>query len=427
MPGEGRSAGIAVRVWIVNQYAIPPSQSGATRHFSLARALRSRGIEVEIFSSTRNYLTGAKIADPGNIRCAGVDFTLVDSGSTPVVGRRTGRLAAMFGFCRAFRKAVRLRANGPDVIVGSAPSLIAAWGACAEARQRGIPFVLEIRDLWPLTLIDVGRHSRWHPGVLLFGALERALYRRADHIVTLLPHAASHIAKVCARPARITWIPNGVDLDLARHARSDTHGPGIAAQDGAFVMMYAGAHGPANALDAIIDAAALLERRQRGRFQFVFIGDGHDKTRLQRRVEAERLESVVFLDPVPKAEVYELLSSADGLVVNMNRGNLYQSGISFNKLYDYLAVGRPIVFGTDAINNPVAEAGAGVTVPPNDAGALAAAVERVASLSPAEREAIGTRARAFVEEHYDIERLAERFACVLRSVSVGQPAVKVSA
>jgi len=344
-----------------------------------------------------------------------------------VVGRRSGRLATMFGFGRAFRGAVRAREPGPDVIVGSTPSPIAAWAASAEARRRGVPFVLEVRDLWPQTLIDLGGYARWHPGVLLFGAIERSLYRRADHVVSLLPHAERHIARVCAAPPRTTWIPNGVDLELARRARTEPAGRTGVAPDGRFVVMYAGAHGPANALDAILDAAALLERRRPGRFRVDLVGDGHDKDRLRRRVESEGLESVRFLDPVPKAEVYRLLAGADGLIVNMNPGRLYRSGISFNKLFDYLAVGRPIVFGTDAANNPVAEAGAGVTVPANDAAALAAAVEHVADLSPAERDSIGSRARAFVEEHYDIERLAERFAGVLRSVSAGQPAASVPA
>jgi glycosyltransferase involved in cell wall biosynthesis len=183
--------------------------------------------------------------------------------------------------------------------------------------------------------------------------------------------------------------------------------------------MYAGAHGPANALDAVLDAAGTLERRQPGRFRFLFVGDGHDKPRLQSRAAAEGLHQVRFLDPVPKAEIYDLMAHADALVVNMNRGNLYRFGISFNKLYDYLAVGRPVVSGTDAANDPIAEAGAGITVPANDPGALATALEQLAAATPAERAAMGARGRAFVAEHHDIERLAERFDEVLHAV--GRP------
>jgi glycosyltransferase involved in cell wall biosynthesis len=407
-----------VKVWLVNQYATPASHSGGTRHHSLARALRPLGIELEIFCSTRNYLTGATIADAGTTERDGVTFTFVDTGDAAAVGRRSGRLATMFGFRRGFLRAARGRAEDPQVIVGSTPSLIGAWGAWEEAKRRAVPFVLEIRDLWPQTLVDVGGYSRWHPGVLAFGVLERALYQRARHIITLLPQAASHIRARSARAPSITWIPNGVDLDLTTRSPAAVRGGEAGARNGAFVVMYAGAHGPANALDAILDAAAMLERRQPGRFRFELIGDGHDKPRLRQRAKAERFDSVVFRDAVPKAEVYPLLENADALIANMNAGALYRSGISLNKLYDYLAVGRPVVFGADVANNPVVEADAGITVPPNDAGALALAVERLAALSPAEREAIGARGRAYVESHHDVARLAARFADVVRAAAV---------
>ena len=406
-----------MKVWIVNQYALPPSASGGTRHYSLARTLLERGTQVEIFCSTRNYLSGAPIAEAGTRDCAGVTFTFLETGAARAVGRRAGRLAAMLGFARGFRRIARGRHDQPDVIVGSTPSPIGAWAAAGEARRRRVPFVLEVRDLWPRTLLDVGGLPRWHPAVWLFAALERALYRRADRIVTLLPLAERHIRTVFPGAAPVTWVPNGVDLRLVRGGMPTSAPP--ARGDGAFTVMYAGAHGPANALDAVLDAAAVLERRQPGRFRFLLVGDGHDKPRLQGRAASEGLHQVRFADPVPKAEIYEHMARADALVVNMNRGNLYRFGISFNKLYDYLAVGRPVVSGTDAANDPVAEAGAGITVPANDPEALAAALERLAAATPAEREAMGARGRAFVAEHHDIERLAARFDEVLHAA--GRP------
>jgi glycosyltransferase involved in cell wall biosynthesis len=406
-----------VKVWIVNQYALPPSASGGTRHYSLARALRERGTQVEIFCSTRNYLTGAPIAEAGTRDCAGVSFTFVDTGGAQAVGRRAGRLATMLGFARGFRRAARGRRDQPDVIVGSTPSPIGAWVAAREARRRRVPFVLEVRDLWPRTLVDVGGLPRWHPAVWVFAALERALYRRADRIVTLLPLAEQHIRALYPAAAPVTWVPNGVDLRLVQGGGTGSSAPDPA--DGTFTVMYAGAHGPANALDAVLDAAAVLERRRPGRFQFLLVGDGHDKPRLQSRATSEGLHHVRFHDPVPKADIYRHMARADALVVNMNRGNLYRFGISFNKLYDYLAVGRPVVSGTDAANDPVAEAGAGITVPANDPEALAAALERLASATPAERAAMGARGQAFVAEHHDIERLAARFDEVLHAA--GRP------
>src|SRR5262245_21583615 len=121
--------GEAVKVWIVNQYALPPSASGGTRHYSMARALQARGIEAEIFCSTRNYLTGKPIADPGTRDCAGVSFTFIDAGRAPAVGLRAGRLVGMWGFARGFRRVARRRIGDAQVIVGSTPSPVGAWAA----------------------------------------------------------------------------------------------------------------------------------------------------------------------------------------------------------------------------------------------------------------------------------------------------------
>jgi len=415
-----------VKAWIVNQYALPPSQSGGTRHYSLARALQTQGIEAEVFCSSHNYLSGARVAEPGTTRCDGVDFTFLETGGGPVVGRRTSRLAAMIGFRRSFRQVARGRADTPDIIIGSSPSLIGAEGAMAEAHRRALPFVLEVRDLWPLTLVEVGGYRPWHPAVVLFGWLERRLYRQADHIVTLLPHAAEHIAARCPGRAPVTWIPNGVDLRLVADPAGAPSGPTPWPDDGAFILMYAGAHGPANALDAVLDAVAVLERRHPGRFRLVLVGDGHEKPRLCQRAEREALP-IVFLDPVPKARVYRLLARADALVMNIPAIGLYQAGTSPNKLFDYLAAGRPVLAGTVGADDLVARAGAGVSVPGNDPDALAEAAERLAALSPGERDAMGARARAFVEANHDIERLAERYAVVLRSLFPQRAPVRVSA
>lgn len=415
-----------MRAWIVNQYALPPSQSGGTRHYSLARALRSQGIVAEVFCSSRNYLSGARISEAGTTRCDGVDFTFLETGGSSVVGRRSSRFAAMMGFRRSFRQAARRRADAPDIIIGSSPSLIGAEGALEEARRRTVPFVLEVRDLWPLTLVEVGGYPSWHPAVLLFGWLERRLYRQADHIVTLLPNAAEHIAARCSRRGPVTWIPNGIDLRLVG---DPARAPGRSApwpEDGAFVLMYAGAHGPANALDAVLDTMAVLERRHPGRFRLVLVGDGHEKARLRQRAEREALP-IVFLDPVPKAEVYRLLARADALVMNIPAIGLYQAGTSPNKLFDYLAAGRPVLAGTSGADDLVARAGGGISVAGNDPGALAGAAERLAALSPAERDAMGARARAFVEANHDIERLAERYADVLRSLVPERAPVRASA
>jgi glycosyltransferase involved in cell wall biosynthesis len=403
-----------MKVWIVNQYALPPTQSGGTRHFSLAKGLRDEGIEVEIIASSRNYLSGAEIPEAagGEQTFDGVSYTFLKSWQLPLLTGRGGRLGAMLAFAITLRAHLKARSDSPGVVLGSAPTLFVALVAYWEARRRGVPFVLEVRDIWPQTLIDLGGYSPSHPGVLLFGMIERFLYKRADHIITLLPYAGHHIAAHGGEPDSVTWIPNGIDLGLAGPVRPTKRTP-----ERPFVVKYVGAQGLANALDAVLDAADLLQRHHGERFQFVMVGDGHEKERLRHRAAAEGIRTVAFQPAVPKAEVYDHLAAADALIVNMNPGSLYRFGISFNKLYDYLAAGRPVVFGSAAVNDPIAEAGAGLCVPANDAEALVGAIEQLAAMTPMEREAMGARGRAYVEANHDMKKLAQRLAGVFREVS----------
>jgi glycosyltransferase involved in cell wall biosynthesis len=139
-----------------------------------------------------------------------------------------------------------------------------------------------------------------------------------------------------------------------------------------------------------------------------FIGEGTEKTALMRRASEVGLRSVSFEGRVPKSRIPTLAAGADGFVINVKGLPVYRYGISPNKLFDYLAARRPVIFASSARNNPVAEAGAGITVPPENPPAVAEAVRRLVSLSSEERDEMGLRGRRYVEAHHSYERLGER-------------------
>jgi glycosyltransferase involved in cell wall biosynthesis len=269
---------------------------------------------------------------------------------------------------------------------------------------------LEIRDLWPQTLIDMGMRPH-HPAVVGFGIIERYLYRNADKIITLLPNAAEYMVPRGARPKDITWIPNGVDMELMPF-------PHVPTPHDVFTVMYAGSHGLSDALDSVLDAAAILNKEAPSRFCFRFIGDGPNKRELHRRVAAENIANVVFDDPVPRREVFSKLQDADAFIIAAKKTDLYRYGISPNKLHEYMAAARPTIFAASSHNNPIAEVAAGITVAPEDSRAIAAAVEMLAALSIDERWNMGLRARQYIEEHHNFTRLANRLEQVLQSALV---------
>jgi glycosyltransferase involved in cell wall biosynthesis len=398
----------------VNQFAIAPDQAGGTRHFSFAKRLVELGHDVTIVASDMNYLTrGVRRGSQAYSTETrdGVRFHWLGTGAHS--GTHSSRALNLFRFA-----ATVLRRPGfdglpeADVVIGSSPSPLAALAALRVARRTGAVFVLEVRDLWPQTLVEIGNLSPYHPFVLLLGVIQRRLYGQASRIITLLPASREEIVKRGGRADRITCIPNGVDLHL-RGALA-----GSAPVNGRFDVVYAGAHGTANALDAIVDCAAILEREGSG-ITFHLYGDGPEKERLARSANDRRAANIRFHDPVPKARIYEVLAAADACVLALKKSGLYRHGFSLNKLWDYMAAGRPIVFAADAPRNVVDVAGCGFTVPAEDPRAMADALTALAGLSARDRDEMGQRGRRYVEEHHDVDRLAGTLEGVLNEALAG--------
>ncbi|MBS1801648.1 MAG: glycosyltransferase family 4 protein [Acidobacteria bacterium] len=399
-----------MRVWLINHYALPPSEPGGTRHSTLARELIRRGHEVTVVASSFNHATGMQMSCAHRRLCTFEQFDEVPFllFRVPAYRNNLARLWNMFVF--AFEVWLGLgtrRMPKPDIVIGSSLTLLAALAAERLARRIRVPFVLEIRDLWPQTLIDMGMRP-YHPAVVGFGMIERYLYRNADKIVTLLPNASEYMVPRGARPNDITWIPNGVDMELMPLP----HAPAPGNQ---FTVMYAGSHGLSDALDSVLDAAAILNKQAPGRFCFRLIGNGPNKPALQHKVVTENIANVVFVDPVPRREVFSLLQGADAFIITAKKTDLYRYGISPNKLHEYMAAARPTIFAGNSHNNPIVEAVAGITVAPEEPKAIAAAVETLAAMSSEERWNMGLRGRRYIEEHHDYSGLARRLERVLQS------------
>jgi len=410
-----------MRILVVNHYATPPSEPGGTRHFSLARELMARGHAVTLVASGFDHLTRTGRLRPGERfrkeLVDGVPFLWV--GTPPYAGNGLGRLWNMRVFARAVRRlGPDVLDPWPEVVVGSSPHLFGAQAALELARASGLPFVLELRDVWPQSLIDVMDVPRWHPLIWLMARVERELYRKADHIITLLPNVAERVAARGGDPGAITWVPNGIDLSLVPAVPEPV-------ELRPFTFMYAGAHGVTNALDVVVDAAALLQVRERvlgleAQARILMVGTGPEKARLEARSRAEGLGNLTFLPAVPKREIYGLLAQADAFLVSSRDSSLWHYGVSFNKLFDFMAMTRPAVVGLRCPNNPIEAAGSGLTVAPGDAHAMAQAMLSLMAEAPAARRAMALRGRAHVEAHFDVRLLAQRFEGALQAACPGR-------
>ncbi len=401
-----------MKVWIVHQHAVPPSLPGSVRPFALAKELVSRGHEVVIPASSFNHWTRTEMRlqageDSRSEVVDGVQFLWLRAPAYP--GSGAMRFVSMLSYATNLFSSRALRALGPpDVIVGSSPNLIAAYGAERLANDLGAAFVFEVRDIWPQSLVDVGRMSPRHPVVKLMGWMENHLVRNAGSIVSLLPTNADYYVEKGAQVQGYFWVPNGVYLPDLPHPKPIPHNE-------RFTVLFAGIHGIANGLDTVLEAAQVLSEAGVGdKVLFRFLGDGGEKPRLVQRALDMGLTNVEFLDAVPKGQVPEMLAQADAGLLILKKSPVFRWGVSPNKLFDYLGAGRPVIYAVESSNNPVEEAGAGVTVRAEDPDDLAAGVVRLMDTPRDERQRMGDRARAYVEEHHDFARLGDRFEQALQ-------------
>lgn len=403
------------QVWILNHYAAEPDGVGGTRHFHLAEHIRRHGWEASVIASSVELNSGRQRLNEGE-SCRvdiahGVRFLWL---RVPTYsGNGVRRLLNMLAFsASALRRSLTAALPRPDVIVGSSVHPFAAASGALLARRYRVPFVFEVRDLWPQTLIDFGRIRESSLTARLMRWLERWLCRRAASIVVLLPKASDYYVPLGVPEERVVWIPNGVDLSL--FARADWT-PRERGQP--FTLMYFGAHGQANALETLVDAMALVrERTPDLSIRLRLVGDGPSKAGLIARANQLGLDesTIVFEPPVPKRCVPELAMHADAFVLSvLDRPSLYRFGISMNKLFDYLAAARPVIIASDSVNNPVADAKCGMTARPGDPEDLAEAIIAVAKIPEEELRAMGARGRRHVEENYSYDQLAVRLSTVL--------------
>lgn len=398
-------------VWILNHYAQEPSGPGGTRHFSLARHLPANGWKATIIAASTDHAAGIQRLDDGEPRKLtvhdGVPFLWLKTRA--YVGNGTSRISNMLDYTRAVLRRDNLAAlEVPDIVIGSSVHPLAAWAGRRLAKRYRVPFIFEVRDLWPQTLIDMGRLSRGHPAALMLRWLEKSLYRDAARVIVLLPRANEYIERLGVSPEKIVWIPNGVDI-----GNFPAHPP--RQSEDVFTLMYFGAHGGANGLDNLLAAMRYVEAHATGRHIILrLIGDGPLKPALEAAARDMGLANVRFEDPVPKNKIPALAAQADAFVLcAQDLPGLYRFGISMNKIFDYMAAERPIVISIDSVNNPIAEAGAGLTVAPENPKALAEAILTLASRPSDERARMGAAGRRHLENNYDMHRLAARLACAL--------------
>jgi glycosyltransferase involved in cell wall biosynthesis len=392
------------QVLVVNHFAVPPGEPGGTRHVELFTRLD--GWSALITAARINLSTRRRQVDRLGFR-----FLPVTPYRSNGPARVVNWLSFGGGVVAMSVAAPRIR---PDLVYASSPHLFAALAGDWVARRYRVPFVLEVRDLWPQVLVDMGQVSQSSPVLRALTRLEEYLYGRADAIVVLAEGVRDALVRRGVDPRRLSVIPNGSD-PASFDQRIDREGARRAAGFNRLTALYAGAHGPANGLELLLDAAAKLSDVG---IDLVLVGDGVRRPALMREAQERRLDNVRFLPAVPKMEIPRLLLAADIGIHCLADVDLFRYGVSPNKVFDYMAAGLPVLTNSPGeVTQLVEKADAGIVVQPLD---IESGLRAMVTAGPDALARWGTNGRAFVASHRSWPALAGQVRCLLDAVVENQ-------
>lgn len=416
------------KIWIFNHYATEMFFMHGGRHYSIAKYLKIAGYEPVIFgcnakhnSQCERHLNTENLWTEMNAMEIGVPFVFVRG--RVYQGNGKDRFLNMIDFYLNVQKAAKeyaVKYGTPDLIYASSVHPLTVLAGIRMANYFKVKCIGEIRDIWPESIIEYGVAGAKHPLVVALRLLEKYIYRKVNALIFTGEGYYDYIQekkweKIVPRN-KVFYINNGVDLETFDYNRSryitrdsDLSSPEI------FKVIYTGSIRRVNNLGLLLDAAKCVSNP---RIRFLIWGNGDELETLKRRIKEEKIENVVFKGHVDKQYIPYITSMANLNIAHNEPSPLFRFGISFNKLFDYLAAGKPVLCDFPSNYNPVLSCNAGIEVLKPTAKAIADAVESIASLDVTDYKLYCDNARAATENFYNYRSLTERLIQIVESIEI---------
>lgn len=398
------------RVWIFNHYAEPPQYEVRVRNNVMAKYLMKAGYDVTIFAASTIHNTDINLITDGSeyIRREydGLKFVHIKSPNYSGNGlaRKINLLLFPFNLWRVTKKI----GEKPDVIINDL-DVMAFDFPFMIAKRYGVPIITEVRDLWPESLVDYGYLNRDSLLAKFLYLMEKRMYKKSSMVVFTMEAGYEYIKERGWEKAlplsKVRYINNGVDLKVFREncalyqtMDDDLDDPYT------FKVVYAGSIRRVNNLGLLLNAAKCV---QNPKVKFLIWGAGDETEDLKRRVQEEHIDNVIFKGSVEKKYVPYITTKADLNIAHNTPSPIFRFGISFNKVFDYIAAGKPILSDFPSKFNPAVQWGAGVEVSDPTAENIAKAIEEFANMQPEAYQVFEEKARIAAEE-YDYENLTQK-------------------
>jgi len=400
-----------MHILLIHQAFTSLDEAGGTRHYEIASHLARKGHFITILTSPISYLTGQKKSSQEQRGASEAEnIRILHTYAYPALHKSFAARTINFitFMVSSFFKGIQVRKV--DLVWGTSPPIFQAASAWLLARLKRVPYLLEVRDLWPAFAIEVGVLK--NPLLISLSLwLEKFLYRHADLVVVNSPGYIDHVRNKGAKKVKL--IPNGSDIHLFRtldKGKAFRKKYGIEEK---FIVTYAGAHGMSNDLGVVLDAAKILSGHTK--IHFILVGDGKEKPGLIETAKKLRLTNLTFMDPVAKKQMAEVFSASDACLAILKPLELYKTTYP-NKVFDYMAAGKPVLLAIDGvIRKVVEEAGCGIFIQPGDALDMS---KKVLWLShhPKEAKLMGEAGRNQIIHRFDRAKLAEQFIGVFQEL-----------
>ena len=415
------------KIWIINHYAIWMLHSKGGRHYWLSENLRKEGYEPVIFCCNinhKNLKNGNQFIEPSSLWGEKVDEDIqtpfVYIRSNTYAGNGIARIKNMIGFYLNLLKVVKEYAaiNGkPDIIYASSPHPLDILAGIKIAKHFGVKCIGEVRDLWPEGFIAYGLAGSYNPVVLYLRQLEKEVYKKVDALIFTFEGGYDYIKeqgwdKEIPR-SKVHYINNGIDLEQFDYNKQNfrIQDEDLENED-IFKVVYTGSIRHVNNLGKLLDVAKLIKN---SKIKFLIWGDGDELFKLKERVKNESIKNVIFKGKVEKKYIPYITSKANLNLAHNNNSPLFRFGISFNKIFDYLASGRPILCDFYAKYNPVLSCRAGVAVDSGNIIDIAKMIDIMSSNHVVELAEYGKNARNGVKE-YDFKNLMQKLIDIFNDI-----------
>ncbi len=410
-----------MNIWIVNHYAIPPSMGGLVRHYYFSKYLQKKGHTVKIFTSSKIHNTDINMIKDRSLYREemedGVEYTFVRS--RDYKGNGMDRVVNMMDLPFKTWKAMKLfyKKQKPDVIYTSSPDLFVAFFALRFGRKYKIPVVVEVRDLWPESIVEYNKISRKNPVIQILYQLEKWIYKKADQLIFTMEGGKEYICdkgwdKVVDLK-KVNHVNNGVDLEEfeENYKKYQIEDPDLM-NDSTFKVIYVGSIRQVNNLGTLVDAARYLKDDKS--IQILIYGDGTEKKKLEEECNANNL-NVKFKGRVEKKYIPFILSHSDLNVINVRAAALNKYGCSWNKLFEYMASSKPILCNLPVKYDLIKKYHLGITRRFADGEAYKNAILKFVNMDKKEYEQYCRNSRE-CGKMFDYKNLATKIEIILQKV-----------